>query len=320
MKGEKSMYIGIDLGGTNIAAGIVNESGKIICKGSVPTLKERHWTEIVKDMASLSKKLISEGGYSLSDIKAVGIGSPGTVDNGRGLIVYSNNLNMHNAPMANELQKYISLPVNIENDANTAAYGEYTAAGGNAESFVCVTLGTGVGSGIIIDGKIYRGFNGAGAEIGHTSIVLDGKECSCGKKGCMEMYASVTALIDQTKEMMKNHPESMMNEWAEKNGEVNGRTAFECAKAGDSTAIMVKDTYIKYVAEGISNIINIFQPELLVIGGGISKEGDGLLLPVKEFVYKYDFNKYMPKTEIKIAKLFNDAGIVGAAMAAVSGS
>jgi glucokinase len=311
------MYIGIDLGGTNIAVGLVDEAGSIICKGSTPTLKGRSYTEIVKDMAELSQKLVSDAGYSMSDVKAVGMGSPGTVDNERGLVVYSGNLQMHNAPVAEELRKYIDLPINIENDANAAAYGEYIAGGEKARSFLLMTLGTGVGGGIIIDGKIYRGFNGAGAEIGHSSIVLDGNECTCGKRGCLETYASVTALKNQTVEMMKKHPESSMNEWVERVGHVSGRTAFECAKKGDKAAIAVKNQYIRYIAEGISNMVNIFQPEMFVIGGGISKEGDELLIPIREFVYANDFNKYMPKTEIRIAKLFNDAGIVGAAMAAV---
>lgn len=310
------MYIGIDLGGTNIVAGIVDETGKIVYKANIPTLKERNYTEIIKDMADLCKRIIYESGYELSDIKAIGVGSPGTVDNEHGVVVYSNNIKMTDVPMKAELQKYIGLPVNIENDANAAAYGEYIARGGKAKSFVFMTLGTGVGGGIIIDGKIYRGFNGAGAEIGHSSIVIDGKRCTCGKKGCLEMYASASALICQTEEMMEKTPESLMHDFVRKEGKVSGRTAFECAKLGDEAAIKTRDQYIRYVAEGVSNIVNIFQPEIFVIGGGISGEGDSLLIPIKEYVYENDFNKFMPKTEISIARLFNDAGIVGAAMAA----
>ena len=310
------MYFGIDLGGTNIAAGIVADDGKILCKGSVPTLKDRNYTEIVADMAELCKRLAAENGYDISDIKAAGIGCPGTVWNEKGEAVYLTNLNMHHAPIAEEFRKHIDLPVNLENDANAAAYGEYTACGNNTESFVFMTLGTGVGGGVIIGGKIYRGFNGAGAELGHSSIIADGIECTCGKRGCLERYASVTALIAQTKAMMDKAPESKMHEWVRKHGKISGRTAFECAKAGDAAAIEVKNQYIRYVAEGVSNMVNIFQPEMFVIGGGISKEGDEIFVPVREFVYKYDFNKYMPKTEITIAKLFNDAGIVGAALAA----
>ena len=311
------MYIGIDLGGTNIAAGIVNDNGIIIYKNSVPTHKERHYSEILKDMAELIKKLISDAGCDISDIKAAGIGCPGTIDNSHGMVVYSNNIKMDHVPLVDEFRKYIDVPVNIENDANAAAYGEYIANGNGVNSYIFMTLGTGVGGGIIINGKIYRGFNYAGAEIGHSSIVVDGKACTCGKKGCLECYASVTALIEQTEKKMKECPDSLMNEWARTNGKVSGRTAFECAKAGDKAAIEVKDRYIRYIAEGVSNMVNIFQPDMFVIGGGISKEGDELLIPIKEFVYENDYNKYMPKTEIKIAELFNDAGIVGAAMAAV---
>lgn len=310
------MYIGIDLGGTNIAVGLVNGNGKILHKDNIPTQKERDYREIIKDMAELSKKVVSDAGYTLDDIEAVGIGSPGTVDNSRGMVVYANNLKMDHAPVAEEFKKYIDKPVNMENDANAAAYGEYIASGGNADSFVFMTLGTGVGGGIVLNGKIYRGFNGAGAEIGHSSIVIDGKQCTCGKCGCLESYASVTALIEQTNEAIEKNPQSAMSDWVKKNGRVSGRTVFECAKSGDETAVRVRDRYIRYVAEGVSNLVNIFQPEIFVIGGGISKEGDNLLLPIKEFVYKNDYNKYMPKTEIRIAKLFNDAGIVGAAMAA----
>lgn len=310
------MYIGIDLGGTNIAAGLLDDSGNIIAKGSVPTLRGRAYTEIVKDMANLCEELISEADLKEDDIKAIGIGSPGTIDSENGVVVYAANLQMEKVPIADELKKYINVPIALENDANAAAYGEYIACGHEADSFVLVTLGTGVGSGIILNKKIYRGFNGAGAEIGHITVQTDGRPCTCGRNGCFEAYASVTALIAQTKEALAENPDSIMHEWVSRVGHVSGRTSFECAKQGDSAAAEVRDNYIRYVAEGVTNIVNIFQPEIIVIGGGISKEGDTLLVPLREFVYKNDFNKFMKKTDIRIAKLRNDAGIVGAAMAA----
>ncbi len=309
------MYIGIDLGGTNIAVGLVSEKGEIILKKSTPTLKERHYKEIVKDMAELSKKVVKEAGYDISDIKAVGIGVPGTTDSERGLVLYCTNIAMRNVPLAEEFKKIIDLPVSLINDADAAAYGEYYAIGKKMHSFVLVTLGTGVGGGIIINDKIYSGFNNSGGELGHTTLYFDGKKCNCGRKGCLEQYASVTALGEQTKEMMNKHPESLMHEWVKKRGRINGRTAFECAKRGDQAAKEVKEQYIRYVAEGVCNFVNIFQPEMLVIGGGISKEGDELLIPIRKFVKEYDYNKDEPRTEIRIAKLFNDAGIIGAAMA-----
>ena len=310
------MYIGIDLGGTNIAAGIVDENGNIICKGSVPTLRERGNDAIVADMAKLSLKLVEECGLKPSDIKAVGIGCPGTIDNDRGVVVYSNNIVMKDYPLVAEFKKYLDLPVNIENDANAAAYGEYIATASDKKSFVLITLGTGVGGGIILDGKLWRGFNGAGAELGHTSIIMGGEPCTCGRRGCFEAYASVTALISQTKRAMEENPDSLMNKIAEERGVVNGRTSFDCARMGDEIAIAVRDKYIEYIAEGVVNIINTIQPEVFVIGGGISREGDTILTPLKKIVEQNDYNKYMPKTEIRIAKIFGDAGIVGAALAA----
>lgn len=310
------MYIGIDLGGTNIAVGAVSDSGEILAKASAPTLSGRGYKEIVKDMAFLCKKVTDQAGASMKDIRAIGIGSPGTIDSENGIVVFAGNLKMEKAPVAEELKKYFDIPIHMENDANAAAYGEYIACGHDTDSFVFITLGTGVGGGIIINKQIYRGFNNAGAEIGHMTVEMNGIECTCGKKGCFECYASVTALRRQTKEMMDIATESAMHDWVSRVGHISGRTAFECAAAGDAAAIKVRDNYIRYIAEGIVSVVNVFQPEILVIGGGISKEGDVILKPLKEFVYKYDFNKFMPKTDIRIAKLFNDAGIVGAAMAA----
>ena len=310
------MYIGVDLGGTNIAAGVVDENGRILVQGSVPTLNERDFTEIIKDMAELCKNITKKAGFQLEDIKAIGIGSPGSVDNKNGVVVYANNIKMNNAPVAAELKKYIDVPVNIENDANAAAYGEYIINGGGVRDFVFITLGTGVGGGVIIDKKIYRGFNGAAGELGHTTLVHDGEQCTCGNKGCWEAYASVTALIRQTKESMDKNPDSLMHKVAAEEGKVSGKTAFVAAKKGDKSAQEVVDKYIGYVADGIMGVINIFQPEKLVIGGGISREGDLLLKPIIEHVDKYGYNKYMTKTEISIATLFNEAGIIGAALAA----
>ncbi len=310
------MYIGIDLGGTNIAVGCVTDDGTIINKKSAPTLSGRSYMEIVKDMARLCENVVSAAGVDMNQVKAIGIGSPGTIDSENGVVVFAGNLHLEKAPIAMELKKYFNIPIHLENDANAAAYGEYIACGHDVDSFVFITLGTGVGGGIIINKQIYRGCNNAGAEVGHMTLEMNGEKCTCGKKGCFECYASVTALRRQTKEMIERNPDSLMCEWVRREGHISGRTAFECAKAGDRAAIEVRDTYIRYIAEGIVSVVNIFQPEILVIGGGISREGDVILKPLKEFVDKYDFNKFMPKTDIRIAELFNDAGIVGAAMAA----
>lgn len=309
-------YLGIDLGGTNIAAGIVSEDGKIINKLSTPTLPQRSFEEIIKDMAFLCNKLLSESGIDISEIQAIGVGTPGAVDNKKGVVLNAGNLGWHNADIKNEMSKYFRVPINIENDANAAAYGEYAVCGIDADDFIFITLGTGVGGGIIINKKIYRGFNGAGAELGHCTLVHNGIKCSCGKAGCWEAYASVSALINQTREAIERNSNSLMAKLYKECGEVNGRTAFDAAKAGDAAAQNVVKKYLEYVADGICSMINIFEPEVLLIGGGISKEGDYLLNPIVDYCEKNWFCKNIRQTRIGIAALGNDAGIVGAALAA----
>ena len=307
------MYIGIDLGGTNIAAGIVREDGKIVVQSSVPTLSQRPTDEIVKDMVFLSKQLIK---LELNDIEAVGIGCPGTINFETGEVIYSNNIKMEHYMLAKEFQKYLNLPVKIDNDANCAAMGEYIVSGNNVPIFMFITLGTGVGSGLILNGKVFRGFNGAASEAGHITLVSGGEPCTCGKRGCWETYASVTALIRQTKVAMEKNPESLMHEIAKAEGKISGRTSFDAAKQGDKAAQAVVKQYAQYVADGIVSVENVLQPDIISVGGGISREGEYLLQPVCEYAAANGFNKFMPKTKIVTAQSFNDAGIIGAAMIA----
>ena len=310
------MYIGIDLGGTNIAAGIVREDGKIVVQSSVPTLSQRPTDEIVKDMVFLSKQLIKYAELELNDIEAVGIGCPGTINFETGEVIYSNNIKMEHYMLAKEFQKYLNLPVKIDNDANCAAMGEYIVSGNNVPIFMFITLGTGVGSGLILNGKVFRGFNGAASEAGHITLVSGGEPCTCGKRGCWETYASVTALIRQTKVAMEKNPESLMHEIAKAEGKISGRTSFDAAKQGDKAAQAVVKQYAQYVADGIVSVENVLQPDIISVGGGISREGEYLLQPVCEYAAANGFNKFMPKTKIVTAQSFNDAGIIGAAMIA----
>jgi glucokinase len=318
MFGRKEMYcVGIDLGGTNIAAGLVDLDGNIIYKDSVPTQRERQYQEIIKDMAMLAKEVIEKSNVPMEKVKSIGVGSPGTPDCKNGIIVYNNNLNFRNVPIREEMQKYLDLPVYVDNDANCAALAESAAgAAKGTKTSVTITLGTGIGSGIIIDGKVYSGFNFAGGEIGHTVIVVDGEQCTCGRKGCWEAYASATALIRQTKRAAVENPESAINKLVDGDlDKIDAKTAFDAAKLGDETGEAVVKQYIKYIAEGVINVINIFMPEVLVIGGGVCKEGDYLLNPLKEMVKAGVYSKEeIPQTQIKTAQLGNDAGIVGAAM------
>ncbi len=309
-------YIGIDLGGTNIVAAVVDENYNIITKASTKTNRPRPEQAIADDMAAMAIKAVEDAGLTMEQIEWVGVGTPGIANSETGVIEFSNNLGFVNTPMAEYIRKHIDKPVFIENDANAAAYGEYVAgAAKGAKNAVCITLGTGVGGGIVIEGKIYAGSNFGGAEIGHTVINMDGPQCSCGRKGCFEVYSSATGLIRMTKEKMDEVPDSVMHAITEeRGGKVSARTAFDAMRQGDKAAKEVVDFYIKALAAGITNTINVFQPDILCIGGGVCNEGDALLLPVKEIVAREVYTRNSPKnTEIVIAKLGNDAGLIGAA-------
>lgn len=310
-------YIGIDLGGTNIAAGVVNENNEVIAKTSVKTGSGRELNLIVDDMAKVAKAAAESIGLTLADVEWVGVGAPGTVNKATGIIEYSNNLGWYAVPLVAMLEERTGKKVYIENDANAAAYGEYVAgAAKNADISVMVTLGTGVGGGIVINNQIYTGFNFAGAELGHSVIVVDGRDCTCGRKGCLEAYASATGLIKTTKEYMEKYKDSVM--WDMVDGDLNrvsGRTSFDAMRKGDCAGKMAVDDYIKYLACGITNIINTFQPDILCIGGGICHEGDTLMVPLKEIVKREVYSRNSAKnTEIVAASLGNDAGIIGAAL------
>lgn len=310
-------YIGIDLGGTNIAVGIVDESFKIVKKGSTPTLVNRDPELIIADMGKLCLELLAETGIGLEEVVCAGIAAPGSVNPRTGIIEYANNLPFLRFPIADTLRKYLPVrEVYLENDANAAALGE--AVGGAAKGkrlSVMITLGTGVGGGVIIDGKVYSGFNYAGAELGHTVIEYNGRQCSCGRKGCFEAYASATALVNMTKEKLAACKDTLM--WEMCGNDINkadARIAFAAMKKGDRAGKEVVDMYISYLACGITNMINIFQPEVLLIGGGVCNEKDYLLKPLTEIVNADQYTRNQAvKTEIKIAALGNDAGIVGAA-------
>ncbi|SDA13964.1 glucokinase [Ruminococcus sp. YE71] len=308
-------YIGIDLGGTNIKAGVVSEEFEIVAKATCKTNLPRPAEEICADMAKVALEAVKQAGLTLDQIEAVGIGTPGTANSADGVIEYSNNLGFLDFHVVELMKTFIDKPCYVENDANAAAYGEYVAgAAKGANNAVCITLGTGVGGGIIIDGKIYSGSNFAGAEIGHTVIDPNGPQCTCGRKGCFEVFSSATGLVNMTKAAMEEDKTSIMNKMSEEMGKVSARTAFNAMREGDKAGKAVVDKYIWYLACGIANTINIFQPDILCIGGGVCNEGDPLLLPLKEQVAKEIYTKNSKKnTDIVIAKLGNDAGIIGAA-------
>lgn len=313
--------VGIDLGGTNIKVGLVNAEGEILLKKSMKTRAERPAEAIVGDMADLALAVIAEAGFQLADIAAVGIGSPGIPNNRTGQLVYACNLPFSNMPMRAVMRSRIDLPVYIENDANVAALAESVAgAARGSDDSVAITLGTGVGGGVVINKRIYSGFNQAGCEVGHMVILAGGEPCNCGRKGCFEAYCSATALIRDTERAARANPDSILNQMiAENNGKASGRSAFEGKRRGDAVAAGVVDHYIDILAEGLANVINGYMPEVIVIGGGVCNEGDELLRPVAEqSLAKAYLVPGVPVPQIRLAQMGNDAGIVGAAMMAIN--
>jgi len=312
-------YLGIDVGGTNLAVGIVDEDNKIIARANKKTHVPCTPEEFCDDLADTAKEALANAGLTLNDIPWVGIGCPGTVNPVTGILEYANNLYFENL----ELRKLMSerlegKEILLENDANAAAYGEYMGGAlKGADNAIAITLGTGLGGGLIIDHKVYSGSNFAGAELGHTVIVADGRYCTCGRNGCWESYASATGLINITKDYMKDATkDSILWKLVDNDiDKVSGRTAFDAMRQGDETGKKIVDEYIKYFSVGLVNIINIFQPDILCVGGGICNEGETLLAPVREFVAKEQYaTNATKKTVICRAALGNDAGIIGAAM------
>ncbi len=311
------MYnIGIDLGGTNIKVGLVNENYEIIEKATAKTDLPRPAEEICNSIVSLIWKVLTSAKVALNEVNAIGIGTPGVADRNSGVVLYSCNLDFHNTNLRSFIEKKLEKPVYVENDANAAAFGEVLAGAGKGfGDVVVVTLGTGVGGGIIIGGKIYTGFNFCGAELGHTVIQYGGRQCGCGRKGCFEAYSSATALINMTKEAMEENKDSKMWELCGGNiDNVDGKTAFDGLRAGDKAAKGVVDMYIEYLGCGLTNIVNTFQPEMLLIGGGICKEGELLTKPLSEIIKRDSYCIDAEKTtKLDICRLGNDAGIIGAA-------
>ncbi len=307
-------YIGIDLGGTFIKGGIVNENGEILVSDKVPTEVEKGDKGVAANIVRLANMLLESKGLTTSEIEGLGIGSPGMIDSAEGNVVYANNLGWENFKICDEISNQLGgIKVKIGNDANVAALGEVKfGAARNYNSAIMITLGTGVGGGIVIDGKLVEGNLGAGAELGHTVIVKGGEQCSCGRKGCFEAYSSATALIRDTRRAMEAHPDSKMWECGSLD-EVCGKTVFDYATV-DVYAKEVVDSYIEHLACGLINYANIFRPEVILLGGGVCAQGDNLIKPLQAIVDReiYAGDKG-PRVPILIAELENSAGLLGAA-------
>ena len=309
-------YVGIDLGGTSIKAGLVDENGRILQKVTRPTKIERGARPVVDDMADMSLELIRLEGLSTNEVKAVGIGLPGILDPRTGHVPFCTNLGWHDVPVIQWMQETIDKPIYIENDATVAGLAESVAGvSAGVKNSVFLTLGTGVGGGIVLNGKIYSGSHGVASELGHMITVAEGEQCTCGNRGCWERYASATALIRMGKQAAAENPTSLIcTETGGDPEKITAKTVIDAAKAGDGTAQKVFDDYVYHLCTGLVAIVNFLDPEVIVLGGGVSLAGDFLLNAVRKKLPEMIFYKTMPYAEIKLAMLGNDAGIIGAAM------
>ncbi len=309
----RKYYVGIDLGGTFIKGGIIDDLGNIICDGKIPTESEKGRDRVALNIASLTKSLLEKTGLNADDVEGLGMGVPGMIDSKTGNVIYSNNLAWKDFRIAKAVEKLTGIAVKIANDANVAALGEVKFGAAKAyDSVIMLTLGTGVGGGIVVDGKLVEGNQGAGAELGHSVIEIGGEPCTCGRKGCLEAYASATAIIRDTKRAMEAHKDSQMWEIGSTD-KVTGKTAFDY-KEKDIYAKEIVERYIAALACGIINFANVFRPQAVLLGGGVCAQGEALVKPLQEIVDREIFaGKMGPSVPILIAELENSAGILGAA-------
>lgn len=310
------VYIGIDIGGTGIQMGIVDEKGNILEKGAIVTKIEDGYENQIHDMADCALETLARSGYTLDDVHSIGVGVPGVYNEETGVVPFCTNLKWYNVPIRDEFHKYIDKPVYVDNDATVAGLAENTAGvSAGAHSSVLLTLGTGVGGGIILNGKVWNGFHGTGSELGHMILELDGEPCTCGNKGCLERYCSATAIIRMARQQLVNHEDSLMMELCDHDlQKLNAKMVIDAARENDSVATKVFRRYVACLGQAVANVMNMLDPEVIVLGGGVSKAGAFLLDAVREEARKYVVFKTLEYSRIELAKLGPDAGIIGAAM------
>lgn len=311
------LRLGVDVGGTFIKAGVVDENYTILHKVSVPTGADGDFQTVVGNIARAGELAAREAGVELDRVASIGIGIPGLLNPRTGVVVLAPNLSggWRNMPFREAIQKLLSMPVYVGNDANCAVVGETLAgAAKGCENVVMLTLGTGVGGGVVADGKLFVGGHGLGAELGHMALKMEGESCGCGLQGCIEAYCSVTSLVKQTERALKTDPDSAMHVYARNMGQVDGRTAFECAKKGDKTAMTVVENYCKYLSNAIGSLVTAFRPDVVLIGGGLSNQREYLMDKLNALLPKYAFaSDLIGVPPIRRATLGNDAGTIGAA-------
>lgn len=310
------IYIGIDIGGTGIQTGVVDEDGQLLAKGGIVTRTDLPFEEQVKQMTDCALETLKKSGYTLDDLASVGVGVPGVVDPRTGIVPFCTNLGWLNVPLRDTIRKYIDKPIYIDNDATVAGLAEsVVGVSAGTHSSVFLTLGTGVGAGIVLGGRVWSGFHGVGSEVGHMIMELDGEPCTCGNSGCLERYTSATAIIRMGREAVAKHPDSLIMTLCQGDpAKINAKLVFDAAREGDEQGKKVFRRYVRYLAQAIANVINFLDPEVIVLGGGVSKAGDFLLDAVRTEVPRYLLYKTMPYSRIELAQLGPDAGIIGAAM------
>ena len=310
------LYIGIDVGGMSIKAGLVDEEGNILFKHSCPTGVERGYVAVIQDIAQLGLATVEKAGRRMDEVKAIGIGIPGIMDQRTGIIPFCTNLAWHDVPIIEEMKQYTDLPVYVDNDATVAGLAESVkGVSAGTKNSVFITLGTGVGGGVVLNGRVFSGAHGVATEIGHMVTVAGGLPCTCGKRGCWERYASATALIRAGRVLCAEKPNCQLMKHVD--GDIRTITAkdvIDLAMDGDEDCVRIFDDYIYHLVVGLTNLINVYDPEVIVLGGGVSHCGDFLLNAVRSLLPKYVFFKSMPYARVELARLTNDAGIIGAAM------
>ena len=310
------IYIGIDVGGMSIKAGAVDEEGNILFKHTCPTGVERGYGAVIRDMAELGLATVEASGHTMGEVRAIGIGIPGIMDQRTGIVPLCTNLNWHEVPILEEMKKYTDIPVFVDNDATVAGLAESVkGVSADCRDSVFITLGTGVGGGVVINGKVFSGSHGCATEIGHMVTVAGGELCSCGKRGCWERYVSASALIRDGRRLCVDKLDCALMKAVE--GDISAITAkhvIDLARDGDEDCRKLFDNYVYHLAVGLANLINVYDPEVIVLGGGVSHAGEFLLNAVRAALPKYVFFKTMPYARVELATLTNDAGIIGAAM------
>ncbi|RPI28342.1 MAG: ROK family protein [Acidobacteria bacterium] len=307
---KEPVYVGIDLGGTTFTIGLVRPDGQLVASANFETAIERGHEDIIDRMAQETVRVWERHGYSRDDILEVGVGSPGPLDLKTGTVITTPNLKWVNVPLRDMMSERLKLPVTIDNDAVSATFGEFwVGAGKPYNDVVGITLGTGVGGGIILGGRILHGAQDIAGHVGHMIIQLDGRQCGCGNLGCLETYASATGIVASTVEALKTGRPSLLHSVTP----LTSKRVWEAAVKGDSLALEIFDRTGYYLAAGINSVLNVINPEAVILMGAVANAGDILMNPVKQYLKKMSFPRVYEETRILRGTLGDQAGVIGAA-------